>query len=222
MRKRPKILLVDGHRVYRQGLRTLLESSGFVECVGETDSIEGLLHDFPDVRADVVLLELEVGGNDIGAIVEACESVHDAVILTYDHLDRKSVEVDEVVLEAFLAGSVGHVADASDPASFAEAISLALHGMCVMESRLKQAVFARLNSSTQDTMRRRHSASLRLTERELDVIRRVADGCTNAQIASDLGVSERTVKNHLGRVFVKLHVSSRGQAAAVAVKRHLI
>ena len=208
-----RVLVVDDHPVVRQGLRAFLDLQDGIEVVGEAaDGAEGerlVLELVPDV----VLLDLVMPKVDgIGAIhrMLAVSPATRILVLT-------SFVDDEKVFAAVKAGAAGYLLKDVNHGDLADGIRTVHRG----EALLHPAVAAKLMREFAHADRR-DSAPDHLTEREMEVLRLVAKGMSNKEIAAELGVAEKTVKTHVSNVLQKLHLADRTQAALYAVRERLV
>ncbi len=196
-----RVLVVDDHAVVREGLRTYLALQDGLEVVGEAADGEEAVREAERLRPDVVLMDLVMPRLDgAGAMLELRTRLPSArVIVLTSYAD------DDRLLPAIRAGAAGYLMKNVQPAELARAVRAAHAG----EALLDPAVAARLVE---------HVASEpappdRLTPREREVLDLIGRGLPNKLIARELGVSEKTVKAHVGQVLAKLGVSDRTQAA---------
>lgn len=202
------LLLVDDHSVVRIGLKAFFSTLDDIEVVGEASSGEEAVRLAADLVPDVVLMDLIMPGMDG---VEATRQVKkvsprtQVIVLTSYH-------EDEHIFPAIRAGALSYVLKDIDPDELAEAVRLAHAGETVLNPR----VAARMVKE----MRDRHGETINpfneLTERELEVLRQIASGRNNQEIAELLVISEKTVKSHITNILSKLHLSDRTQAAVFA------
>ncbi len=200
------VLIADDHPFVRHGLRTYLDTLDDLEVAGEAadgaEAVELAGRLLPDVvLMDLVMPELD-GVEATRKIREASPSTK-VIVLT-------SFADDEKVFPAIKAGAAGYLLKDVHPAELAEAVRKASRG----EALLAPSVAARL---MQEVAGERPAAS-GLTERELEVLRLIARGMSNKQIAHELVVSEKTVKTHVSNILAKLHLADRTQAALYAVR----
>ncbi|MFC0114773.1 response regulator [Kibdelosporangium aridum] len=203
-----KVLLVDDHPVVREGLRGMLDAEPDLTVVGEAGSGEEAVALAAAHRPDVILMDLRMPGLDGAGATEKIMSSNSGsrviVLTTY--------ETDADILRAVEAGATGYLLKDASRAELAGAIRAATRG----ETVLAPSVAGRL-------MRRmRQPAQQSLTAREIQVLRLVAKGQTNAEIGASLHISETTVKTHLLRVFNKLGVSDRTAAVTTAMEQGVL
>jgi DNA-binding NarL/FixJ family response regulator len=201
-----RILLVDDHPVVREGLRGMLAAEDDLEVVAEAS---GAAEAVAAVRAhepDVVLMDLRMPGGDG---VEATSRVliqrpgtRVVVLTTY--------ETDADILRAVEAGAAGYLLKDASRTELAQAIRAAMRGETVLAPSVAAKLVSRMRSPVE------------LSRREIEVLRLVARGRTNAEIGRELLISEATVKTHLLRTFGKLEVSDRTAAVTAALARGIL
>jgi NarL family two-component system response regulator LiaR len=202
-----RVLIVDDHSVVREGLRTFLELQDGIEVAGEADDGEEAVREAERLRPDVVLMDLVMPRMDgVVAMREVRERVPRArVVVLTSFLD------DERLLPAIRAGAAGYLLKNVQPRELARAVRLAARG----EALIDPAVAARLVDSLVED---RGGEEPELTPREREVLDLIGSGFSNKRIALELGISEKTVKTHVGHVLAKLGVSDRTQAALYAAR----
>jgi DNA-binding NarL/FixJ family response regulator len=198
------VLLVDDHLVVRQGLRAFLEVQEDIRVVGEAGDGARALALIDELRPDVVLLDLQMPGMDGVAVLRAMRERGDAARV----LVVTSFTQPEAVLPAMRAGAAGYVYKDVEPSSLAQGIRSVHAG----QTLLADDVAAVLVAGEERT------SSVGLTDREGDVLREIAHGRSNREIARALVVSEKTVKTHVSNILLKLGVQDRTQAALWAVR----
>lgn len=205
---RIRILVVDDHPIVRSGITSVLASQADFDVVGEAENGDEAVSAAARLEPDLVLMDLRMpvrsGVDASAAILAARPSTRIVVLTTYVS--------DGEVLRAIEAGAVGYLLKDVPH----EELFRALRAVARGERYLAPAVTERLMARWQQPAR------LTLTERELDVLRCVARGDGNKQIASTLGIAEPTVKAHLVHIFEKLGVENRTAAARVAREHGLI
>jgi DNA-binding NarL/FixJ family response regulator len=211
------VLVVDDHELVRRGLRAFLNGEPDIEVVGEAaggaEALDLLaLMDSEGRHPDVIVMDLQmtpVDGIESTREVRARYSDIEVVALT-------SFAEEERVHAALEAGASGYLLKDSDADDVAAAVRAAHRG----ELKLDPLVARRLMSSLREG--RGDDPTADLTSRELDVLRLVASGKANKQIAGELAISERTARTHVSRILRKLGLSSRTQAALWAVREGLV
>ncbi len=203
------IVVVDDHPVVREGLVASLEDDAEFRVVGAAGSAEDALPLVAGQKPDIVLLDLElpgVGGLDaIPALLAAHPPSRILILTAYD--------TDERVMGALRAGARGYLLKGASLEEIARAIRAVHAGESYLEPRIASKVVAELGP------RKRPTA---LSRREREVLRLVAEGHANKQIARALGITERTVKFHVTSILNKLGAENRAQAVALAGRRGLL
>lgn len=202
------VLLVDDHPVVRTGLRAVLDSGGTLRVVGEAATGEEAVALATHLHPDVVLCDLRLGdGMDGIRTTAALRSLTPApAVLILTTFDR-----DAEILAAIEAGAAGYLLKDVDPDAIAAGIRRAAAGDTVLSPELASRVLKGLRSPQP-----------RLTSREVEVLRLLATGAANRQIARTLFVTEATVKTHIAHIFAKLGVDNRARAIHVAHETGLI
>jgi NarL family two-component system response regulator LiaR len=209
-----RVLLVDDHAVVREGLRNFLALQDGLEIVGEAGDGNEAIEQAQRLEPDVILMDLVMPGLDgIGAMrqLRARSPASRVIVLT-------SFLEDERVLPAIQAGAAGYLLKNVAPAELARAIRAAHAGEAIIDP----TAAARLVQAIADDARPRIEEPERLTRRERDVLELIARGQSNKRIALELGISEKTVKTHVGHLLAKLGVTDRTQAALMAVEEGLV
>lgn len=207
-----RVLVVDDHAVVREGLRAFLELQEGIEVAGEAEDGQEAVEKAADLRPDVILMDLAMPRLDGVAAMRALrESVPKArVVVLTSFLD------DEKLLPALRAGAAGYLLKNAQPQELARAVRAAYAG----ETLLDPVVAARLVDTL--AVDGGEDPLDRLTPREREVLILIGRGFPNKRIAQELGLSEKTVKTHVGHVLAKLGVSDRTQAAVLAVRAGLV
>jgi NarL family two-component system response regulator LiaR len=206
-----RLVLIDDHRVVRQGLRSFLAAFPDMTIVGEASSGEEALERIEDWLPDVVIMDLLLPGGIDG--IETTRMIR--AITPHTQIVVLTAYSDEArVVAALRAGAIGYVRKEADPEILLAAVRAAARGQSVLDPAIAGSVLQDLVGSDQVG----HS----LTEREMDVLRLLAHGRTNAEIAEELVVGTETVKTHVGNILAKLHLAHRTQAAIRALKEGLI
>lgn len=204
-----RLLLVDDHTVVRQGLRMVLSLEDDFEVVGEAGNGQEAVEQVPLTNPHVVLMDLLMPVMNGVEAIRAIKREHPDVEI----VALTSVLEDRLVVDAVEAGAAAYLLKETGPETLFEAIHAASRG----EVRLDPKAQKRLVREVR-TPQMRES----LTARETDTLRLVAKGMTNKEVATELGVSEVTIKTHVSSVLSKLNLSSRTQAALFALKEGLV
>ena len=208
------ILIVDDHTVVRQGVRTLLDMHPDLQVIGEAESAEAALPLVEELVPDVVLLDLLLPGmNGVEATrqMKKISPRTQIVVLT-------SYAEDEHIFPALRAGALSYLLKDIRPRELAESIRKAARGESVLHSRIA----ARMIQEVRDAKRKVPPAFAELTPRELEVLQLLADGQTNAAIAEQLVLSEKTVRGYVSNILSKLHLEDRTQVAVFAWQQGLM
>lgn len=206
-----RLALVDDHHVVRRGLRSFLEAFPDITVVGEASSGEELLERVDRWLPDVVIMDLLMPGGIDG--IETTRQVramtpHTQVVVLTAHTD------DARVIAALRAGAIGYVPKDAEPETLLSTVRAAARGQSLLGPAIAESVFQELMGRAQ--------IRYDLTEREMEVLRLLAHGQTNREIAEELVVTVETVKTHVGNILAKLHLAHRTQAVIHALKEGLI
>jgi len=214
MTNRITVLLVDDHSVVRQGVRAFLEVQKDLHIVGEASTGEEAIRLVQDIVPDVVLMDLMLPGmNGIEATrqIKRISPSTNVVVLTSYH-------DDEDIFPALRAGATSYTLKDIRSTELAEIIRKAAHGESVLHSQVANRVI----QEVREARRAVPPVFVDLTERELDVLRLIAEGFSNTAIAEKLVISEKTVKGHVSNILNKLHIEDRTQAAVLAWRQGLM
>ncbi len=204
-----RVALVDDHNVVRRGMRTFLESFADITVVAEAATAEEALARLDDWDAEIVLMDLLLPGGMDGIeatrqIARTHPQVRVVVLTAYTDEAR--------AIAALRAGARGYVLKDASPETLLETIRAVARGQRAIDPALSQDLLSDNGSSP----------LYGLTPRELDVLRQVAQGKTNHEIAAELVLGEETVKSHVASILGKLGLTSRSQVAAYALKQGLL
>jgi NarL family two-component system response regulator LiaR len=205
--------LVDDHRVVRQGLRDFLELHDQIEVVGEAGSGEEGIRMARELLPDVVLMDLVMPGMDG---VEATRHLT-AVSPSSRVIVLTSFADDDKIFPAIKAGAISYLLKDISPEDLAHAVFAAQRNEAVLHPDVAVRLMHEFNVS-----REMGTPIDQLTERELDVLRLIAKGKSNKEIADTLVISEKTVKTHVSNLLSKLHLADRTQAAIYALRQRLV
>ena len=214
-----RILLVDDHAVVREGLRAFLTLQEGFQIVGEAADGEEAVERAIELEPDVILMDLVMPKLDgVSAMRELRRRGGRAskakVIVLTSFLD------DDRLLPALEAGAAGYLLKNSQPSELARAVRAAQAGEAIIDPTAAARLLGAL--SAPDNARPSAAALDQLTGREREVLALIARGRANKRIALELGISEKTVKTHVGHVLAKLGVADRTQAAVLAVQEGLV
>lgn len=200
-----RVVVVDDHPAFRAGLASLLDSVAGVQVVGEAgDGLTGL-EVVAELLPDVVLMDLHLPGlNGIQATRQLTEQHPNVAVVALT-----MVEDDESVFAAMRAGARGYLLKGADQADILRAIRSAAAGDAIFGGAIAERVLGFM--STQRAVHPQRSFP-QLTEREIEILDRIARGQRNTDIARALGIAEKTVRNHVSNIFTKLAVADRATA----------
>ena len=209
------IILVDDHEVVRQGVRAFLDTQSDLLVVGEAASGEEAVHLAEQLIPDVILMDLVMPGEIDG--VEATRRVKNSsprtqiVVLTSYH-------EDEHIFPSIRAGAISYVLKEIGSEELGEVVRKAANGEAILHPR----VAARLIHEVQGARDVVPNAFTELSNREMEVLRLIANGLSNALIAEKLVISQKTVKGHVSNILGKLHLVDRTQAAVFAWREGIV
>jgi two-component system, NarL family, response regulator LiaR len=208
------LLIVDDHELVRHGVRTFLARHPDIVVLGEAASGEEALALAADLAPDVALVDLVMPGMDGVEVTRRLKEIspHTQVIVL------TSYHEDEHIFPAIRAGALSYLLKDVGTTELADAVRKAARGEAVLHPH----VAARLIQDLRGTQRTADVAEPLLSDREREVLRLIADGCSNADIAERLVISEYTVKNHVSNILGKLHLADRTQAAVYAWRSGLV
>jgi two-component system response regulator DevR len=206
-----RLLIVDDHEVVRVGLRTLLGRFPSIEVVGEAGTADAALAQTQHLAPDVVLLDIRLpdgNGFDVCREIQKTATETRVLILT-------SFADDDVVFQAIAAGADGYLLKEIDAEGLVKAIEKVAAGQSILDPAITRRVMGRVKNLTEPVIKDKLDS---LSAQERKVVALVAEGKTNKEIALDLGLSDKTVKNYLSNILDKLQFTRRSQAAAFFVQ----
>ena len=210
-----RVLLVDDHDLFRTGLRNLLEEQG-VQIVGEAANGQDAISAVQELAPDIVVMDLNmpgISGVDATREITAMAPLTRVVVLTIsDH--------DQDVMDAIVAGACGYLVKDSSIQELIRGIKAAAIGESLISPSIAAKVIQRMRAVTLD--KGAETIRAELSDRELDVLRLIANGKDNSQIAEALHISPKTVKNHISNILMKLQIENRIQAAVYAVRSGIV
>jgi DNA-binding NarL/FixJ family response regulator len=203
-----RVLLVDDHPALRVGLRVLLDQAHDIRVVGEAADVEGALRQIAAQQPDVVVLDCQLPGGEGASVARQAQEQGWAVRV----LALSSYADDVYVRSMVDAGAIGYLLKDEAPAAIVAAVRAAALGQTWFSPAIESKIAAW----------ERGELPGGLTERELEVLRLVADGLSNKQIARQLCITVRTANFHVGNILQKLDVTSRVEAAMWAKEQGLV
>lgn len=215
MTKKIKVFLCDDHRLFREGVRKLLELEEDMQIVGEAGEGKEALTAISRIKPDVVLMDISLPGMD---------GVAAARRIKKDNPDLKvvmlTVHQDEPhIFEAIKAGAAGYLLKDVSADELIAAVRRVSRGEALIEPKIAVKILEEFKAMSRRKKPADEEVYSDLTVRENEVLRWIALGVSNKEIASKLDISEKTVKNHLSNIFQKLRVNSRTQAALFVFRR---
>jgi DNA-binding NarL/FixJ family response regulator len=205
-------MLVDDHDVVREGLKTLLTRREGFQVIAQAGTVADAITEADRAQPDVIVMDVRLPD---GSGIEACREIREArpetkvVILT-------SYADDDAVFAAILAGASGYVLKQTRGNAVADAIAAVARGESLLDPSVTQKVMERMRSATA----RKESDPLdKLNEQEHKILQLIAEGKTNKEIAADVFLSDKTVKNYVSSILTKLNLRRRSEAAAFIARR---
>jgi DNA-binding NarL/FixJ family response regulator len=211
-----RVLLVDDHDLFRTGLRNLLEEQGGLKVLAEAANGADAVRLVRELAPDVVVMDLnmpEMSGVEATRHIATLSPLTRVIVLTIS-------DDDADVLDAIVAGACGYLLKDASIHDVVTGIRSAAVGASLISPTIAAKVLQRVRASTSDTDMA-ESIRTELSDRELEVLKLIASGKDNAQIAADLVISPKTVKNHISNILMKLQLHNRIQAAVYAVRSGL-
>lgn len=207
------IMIADDHSMIREGLKNLLELDGDIEVIAEAVDGDDCLKKLETIKPEVLLLDINMpkkNGLEVLQALKARRSKLKVLVLTVHN------EI-EYLMKAVDIGVNGYILKDSESAELKKAILTITQGETYIQPSLIPALNSKMIEKNQD-----EEKIDVLTRRELEVLKLLAVGMYNKEVAEKLNISERTVKNHVSNIFKKLEVTDRTQAAVFAIRNNLI
>lgn len=207
MSNKIKIVVADDHPIVREGLISVLETQDDFEVVGEAENGKIALSVLDKLKADILLLDLEMPKLDGVSVIQKLKSennpIHIIVFTVFDSDDR--------IISAIKAGAKGYLLKGASRDEIFQAIRVVSKGGSLLQPIIASKLFQHISDKTSS-----------LSTREMEVLKLLAKGLTNLEIADQLFISERTVKFHVSSILSKLSAHNRTEAVKIAVERGII
>lgn len=206
-----RVMIVDDHEVVREGLRALLRRQPELEVVGEADSVASAIEEARRTEPDVVIMDVRLPD---GSGVEACREIRaqrpdTKVIMLTSYAD------EDAVFASIMAGATGYLLKQARTRVLIDAISRAMRGESLLDPAVTQRVLERVRTAGTS---KDDELSL-LSDQERKILDLIAEGKTNKEIAGDVFLSDKTVKNYVSSILSKLNLRRRAEAAAFIARR---
>ena len=213
-----RVVICDDHALFRRGLSMVLEAEEGIEVVGEAEDGEAVVRTVEELAPDVVLMDVRMpklsGIEATRAIAEAAPTTRIVMLTVSDE--------EEDLYEAIKAGAAGYLLKEISIEEVAEAIRSVVSGQSLITPSMASKLLAEFSNLSKKAEARQAVPTPQLTSRELEVLKLVAQGMSNKEIAAELYISENTVKNHVRNILEKLHLHSRMEAVVYAVREKIL
>ncbi|MBL8156869.1 MAG: response regulator transcription factor [Anaerolineae bacterium] len=209
------ILLVDDHEIVRMGLRMVLEQIPDVQIVAEAGSADEAVRLCSLHQPGLVIMDIRMPPGSSG--IDACRTI----VQRWPHINvimLTSYANDELIAESIKAGAVGYVLKQAGTDELVRALDAVRSGAALLDPEVTRRVLAMMRHQGDN----RPDPFKDLTDREMDVLRLLAEGKSNAEIADALVLSDKTIRNHISSILDKLHVTNRVEAATYAIKHDIL
>jgi two-component system response regulator DevR len=204
-----RVFLLDDHEIVRRGVKELLEAEGDLEVVGEAGTAAEALARIPPTQPDVAVLDVRLPDGDGVQVCREIRSAHPEIHC----LMFTSFADDEALFQAIMAGASGYVLKQIKGADVVEAVRAVAAGRSLLDASVTARVVQRLRDGREED-----ELLARLSPQERNILRLIADGLTNRQIAEQVHLAEKTVKNYVSNLLSKLGMERRTQAAVYAAR----
>jgi two-component system NarL family response regulator len=213
-----RVMIVDDHALFRRGLQMVLEQESDIEVVGEAADGAEAIRKSQELMPDVILMDVRMPRR---SGIEATQEIRD--LLPHAKILMLTISDEESDLyEAIKAGASGYLLKEISIEEVADAIRSVWAGQSRISPSMASKLLSEFAAMSKRATERQQVPAPRLTEREMEVLRLVAQGLNNRDIARDLFISENTVKNHIRNILEKLHLHSRMEAVVYAVREKLL
>jgi two-component system, NarL family, response regulator YdfI len=210
-----RVMITDDHLIVREGLRLILETADGIDIVGEASDGAECLQLVPELKPDVVLMDLQMPRMDGITAIDHLRNEHPeiaiVILTTYNE--------DDLMVRGLQAGARGYLLKDTNRESLLDTIYAAAKGETLLKPEILARVLAAQSKPVSTSVAQGDST---LTDRELEVLQAASRGERNKEIAYKLGITERTVKAHLASIYQKFNVDSRAAAVAVAAQKGLL
>ncbi len=210
-----RVLIVDDHKIVRQGVRAYLDTLADIQVLAEADSGTAAVIAAQKNEPDVVLMDLEMPGELDGIAatrqIRKLRPATQVIVVTSHHQD-------EYIFPAVRAGAISYLLKDIEPEELAAAIRKAAQGEAVLDSRVASRIIQELQGIRKEDV----NPFTELSDREFEILRLIAAGKSNTEIAETLVIGESTVKTHIGNILKKLHLEDRTQAAVYAWQEGIV
>jgi DNA-binding NarL/FixJ family response regulator len=213
MKKKIKVFIADDHTLFREGVKDILEDSKDIEVVGEAENGKEVISKIGKLKPDVLLLDIklpEIDGIEVTKIVKEKYPQINVLILS-------AYEDEAHIIDAIRSGAGGYIFKNFTPQQLVNSIrKIAKEGVAIVPNIVDKLVTGVRKIPTKE------KTALGLTEHEIGILQKIASGLSNKQIAFELKVSEKTIKNHLTKIYKKLGVKTRAEAVAKGIEKGYI
>jgi len=209
-----KILLVDDHGLLREALKVFIEREQGFTVIGEASTGKEAIEYTRNLRPDIVILDLALPDSDGLEVIPRLKAIHDSIKI----LVLTSFDEEEKIFEALSAGASGYIIKTAFSARLIKAIHEVSKDLLALPPTVAQKLLRRFTASKSP----QKNKGVLLSSRELEILGQLVQGKKNKEIARDLFISERTVRNHVSKILSKLQLANRTQAALFAVREGLI
>lgn len=206
-----RVMIVDDHEVVREGLRSLLRRRPELAIVGEADSVASAIEEARKTEPDVVIMDVRLPD---GSGIEACREIRaerpdTKVLILTSYAD------EEAVFASIMAGAIGYLLKQTSTNTLIEAIERAMRGESLLDPAVTQRVLERVRTGKKDE----DDDLALLSEQERKILDLIAEGMTNKEIAKEIFLSDKTVKNYVSSILSKLNLRRRSEAAAFIARK---
>lgn len=209
------VMVVDDHTLMRQGLRRILEEAG-MEVIGEAENGQRAVELAAQLDPAVILMDIQMPLMDgIEATRNIKQAKEDATIVMLT-----MHEEEQFLFESIKAGAIGYLLKSRAPQELIQVIEAASEGLSLLQPSMASKLLTEFSQMEKKAEKAKRYENL--TPREREVLALIAKGMSNKEIARQLFISDKTVKNHLSNIFEKLHINDRTSAAVLAVKEGLV